>query len=84
MEEWNRRPGEKASTWLTRLQSVRLTPTATRAERAHLTATRRSARLAVRRAVASERLRAVFLLQPENLGEARTAGGSGSLQNSDC
>jgi hypothetical protein len=60
MEEWDRLPGEKASSWSARLQLIHLPPTATAIERARLAALRRSARQAVRRALASERLRAVF------------------------
>jgi hypothetical protein len=60
MEEWDRRPGEKAFTWSARLQLIRRPSTATAIERARLAALRRSARQAIRRALASERLRAVF------------------------
>ena len=75
MDEWNRRPLETASSWSARLQGIRLPPTATRIERARLAATRRSARLAVRRAIASERLRQVFQSQPETVTGRPTQAG---------
>jgi hypothetical protein len=65
MDEWNRRPHAQADSWHSRLQAIRLPPTATRTERARLAAVRRCSRQAVRRAVASERLRQVFQSQPE-------------------
>ncbi len=84
MEEWDRRPLEEAAIWLARLQTIRLPPTATRTERARLAAVRRNARLAVRRAIASERLRQVFQVQPEAVpppGRLLSAPQEGSLED---
>jgi hypothetical protein len=80
MEERNRQPGEKVTAWSARLKMIRLPPTATRAERARLAATRRHARLAVRRALASERLRQVFRLHPETCARAKAPGRSDALR----